>query len=275
MGFWNTGRRLTMTIAFGAAVLLPIAGCGDDGDGGDGDSASDSANAAVEDSVRAALKAQSDGNVEEFLKYWTDAGLEAEFQATPAEVREGGSEEIQTQLEALAFRATEVNGTAASTEVDIEAEDTYIFGRKVALIQEGDIWRINNTERNAVAPPGGTKPVSIGLTEFAFQFQPGDFTTSAALDLKLSNVGKQPHEMVLFKLDEGVNLQEALQSEQEPEGIEFVAAEMADPGEAFNIVLTKNLAAGRYGMVCFLPDTADPAGTPHAFKGMVTEFNLQ
>jgi hypothetical protein len=82
---------------------------------------------------------------------------------------------------------------------------------------------------------------------------------------------------VLARLDEGVNLEEALQSPEEPEGVEVIGGVFnVEPGSSYNLVYTDELTAGRYAFVCFLPDlTEGPDGTPHAFKGMVQEFTVQ
>jgi hypothetical protein len=68
---------------------------------------------------------------------------------------------------------------------------------------------------------------------------------------------------------------EALQSQGEPEGIEFQGFSQARSGDSYNMVLLNDLAAGHYAFVCFFPDTDDPEMTPHAFKGMVSEFDVQ
>jgi hypothetical protein len=93
--------------------------------------------------------------------------------------------------------------------------------------------------------------------------------------LALSNKGKQPHEAVLVKVAPGVNLQEALQSDGEPEGLEFQGFSSAEPGASYNMVLLSDLSAGHYALVCFFPDLDDPQLTPHAFKGMVSEFDIK
>ena len=40
------------------------------------------------------------------------------------------------------------------------------------------------------------------------------------------------------------------------------------------MLFVNSLAAGRYAMLCFLPDVNDAAETPHAMKGMITEFAI-
>jgi hypothetical protein len=60
-----------------------------------------------------------------------------------------------------------------------------------------------------------------------------------------------------------------------PAGVEVIGgiAPVA-PGDEGWLAFTSRLDPGRYLMICFLPDTSDPAGTPHAAKGMLSEFNV-
>jgi hypothetical protein len=50
---------------------------------------------------------------------------------------------------------------------------------------------------------------------------------------------------------------------------------MAQPGQSSGVLVLKDLEAARHVMVCFLPDTTDPQGTPHALKGMIADFRIQ
>src|SRR5687767_7834327 len=170
----------------GAALLLS-AGCADDEDTVGtpvGSTAVSTAKAAgttseVEDDVRSAIEAQEDGDVDEFLTYWTERGLQAEFGTTPAEVRAGGADQISTPLEARAFRSTQVNGERATTLVEIgggeDADDEFVFARNLDLIRQGDKWLIDNSTPAAVQAPSGARTVSVELAEFAFRFQPAEF----------------------------------------------------------------------------------------------------
>lgn len=114
------------------------------------------------------------------------------------------------------------------------------------------------------------------LDEFAFGLDAN--LTAGNVAFAVENQGEQPHEAILAKIDEGVDLEEALNSEEdEPEGIEVLGGVFeVQPGNSYNLVYTEELEAGRYAFVCFLPDLDEgPDGTPHALKGMVLEFNIE
>lgn len=278
-----------LALAAGAALVL-AAGCAADEDtpgtvgaGTPVGTAVGTAKAAgstedVEDDVRAALEAQADGDVDEFLNYWTPRGLQAEFGTTPAEVRERGADEVSTPLDARAFRNTQVNGERATTLVEIgsgeENDDEFVFARNLELIRQGDKWLIDNSTPAAVQAPSGVRTVNVEMTEFAFRFQPTELARGDAL-INLRNTGTQPHEMVLLRVPDDFNFQEALLSEEEPENVSFLVAAMAQPGQSSSVLVLKDLEAARHVMVCFLPDTADPQGAPHALKGMTADFGIQ
>jgi len=273
-------------LALAAGAALVMAGCAADEDTAStpvGTAPASTAKAAsttseVEDDVRAALEAQEDGDVDEFLGYWTERGLQAEFGTTPAELRARDSDEVSTPLEARAFRSTQVNGERATTLVEIgsgqEADDEFVFARNLELIRQGDKWLIDNSTPAAVVAPSGVRNVTVELTEFAFRFQATELARGDAL-ITLRNTGAQPHEMVLLRVPDDFDFEEALLSEEEPEGISFVVAAAAQPGQSSSVLVLKDLEAARHVMVCFLPDTADPQRTPHALKGMTADFRIQ
>jgi hypothetical protein len=153
-----------------------------------------------------------------------------------------------------------------------------------------------------VQADGGVVAVKAG--DYAFAGVP---KTLPAGETRLSFVnGSQgeAHQMDLFRINDGVKetldqilaedetrqQQEKAQAQPAPDGqqqpqaepaappppkMTFFATTGAGPGESAPMDLIGNLPAGRYGVVCFLPVTADEAGTPHYKKGMKAEFTVQ
>jgi uncharacterized cupredoxin-like copper-binding protein len=122
--------------------------------------------------------------------------------------------------------------------------------------------------------PSGVNKVDLGLNEFAFTFDASDsHVTSGKFAFHVKNNGQQTHEVAMLKLPEGVSLQDAMASDNP--NVEFITFKFPfQPGDEADMVVPE-LSAGRYALVCFLPDTTDPQGTPHAFKGMTSEFTVQ
>ena len=76
-----------------------------------------------------------------------------------------------------------------------------------------------------------------------------------------------------MKVPEALDIEEVLQSGQEPEGLQEIGfVEPLDPGEETTLLFTEPLGPGRYVLVC-LVEAAD--GQRHALKGMWAEFTIE
>jgi hypothetical protein len=119
----------------------------------------------------------------------------------------------------------------------------------------------------------------VQLSEFAFTFDRNAASRGFSA-IAAPNVGRQDHEIVLFKLSTTQPLDSIISAlaaggpdAPPPPGVDFAGFAEAGPGEQATIVYTSPLAAGRYMMLCFFPDTAGH-GTPHVFLGMRAEFTV-
>lgn len=116
--------------------------------------------------------------------------------------------------------------------------------------------------------------VEIKLLDFAFQVPAA--VPSGAQVISVANTGKQLHEAVLLKLNEGATAQEVAAAFA-PGGsgmppampIGGVVGLPAGAAQSFPADLT----AGRYALLCFLPDPA--SGQPHVALGMMAEFDVE
>jgi len=114
--------------------------------------------------------------------------------------------------------------------------------------------------------------IDLNLTEYAFNFDESEIT-SGDIAFNVSNIGGEEHQVVLAKFPEDLDVEEAIRSEEDPEGIEAVGeVDPLDPGADTSFLFTEPLEAGRYVMVCFV-EAAD--GEPHALKGMWAEFTIE
>ncbi len=111
--------------------------------------------------------------------------------------------------------------------------------------------------------------VDVVATEFTFDV--GE-VAAGNTSFVLTSDGAQAHHLLIFSLPEGMTAEEAVQSEEDDNGVEEVAGTLlAAPGGEDEEVVTVDLAAGNYAFVCFLPDSD---GTPHAFKGMAIDVTV-
>ena len=131
---------------------------------------------------------------------------------------------------------------------------------------------IEATTRPVALPPRAD--VAITMTDFAFGVsQP---IAAGAHTLHVKNMGKQPHEVVVVRLEAGKTIKDF--------GAAFApGASGPPPGQAMGGLVgieeggagyfTGQFEPGRYGLICFFPDSA--TGAPHFTKGMVLDFTVK
>lgn len=124
------------------------------------------------------------------------------------------------------------------------------------------------------AGPVVGNPFSVQATEYSFSAPdslPGGLTT-----IRLTDTGKEPHEVQLFRLNSGVTtdqFQTALKNPNPAEVLKLTTADggvaAVDPGGTAESVM--DLLPGQYYLVCFLPDAN---GIPHLVHGMVKPLTV-
>lgn len=116
---------------------------------------------------------------------------------------------------------------------------------------------------------------TIELHDFAFVH---GTLTAGEQTLKVTNTGHEPHEMALFKLDEGMSLADIQPyfGPDAPEGPppfqEAGGVAPIQPGAT--VYVPVNLEAGTYVALCFITSPAN-AGAPHLALGMITEIVVE
>jgi hypothetical protein len=250
-------------LALVAVAAVAVACGGDDGEEGK-----------VRDTADAIAQAYNDKDVDTFLSYWTDNAIQEEYGATREEIRGVLGDFLGDPL--LSVRSmsnVDVSGDTATADVEL-AFGKLLQPERDSFVKQDGVWKIDSTEDLAPEIPSDVTAIDLKLDEFAFDFD-SSAITSGDIAFRVENVGEQPHEIILAKIPEDLNLQEALQSEETPPGVEDVAfVEPLDPGARTEMVFAESLEPGRYVLLCFIPDAEDPVGTPHVFKGMQAEFNV-
>lgn len=115
--------------------------------------------------------------------------------------------------------------------------------------------------------------VSVKMADFNFTVSEG--VKAGHHVLRASNEGKQLHEAVLVKLNEGATAQQVadtiLANSGPPPGLPLGGVVAVAPGTAQSF--PADMDAGRYAFLCFFTDPA--SGKPHVSLGMLTEFDVQ
>ena len=226
---------------------------------------------AIEATVQAGINAWNSHDVGNFLGVFTEQGFQAAFGVSKSDVQQVG--EIIGDPPILDFSVENivVADSIATAEVVLSFGD-FSQSELWTFILTGTRWQIDNTASIAPEIPAGATVVDVQLDEYEFMYDQTAIAGGGNIAFSIENIGEEAHELVLFRITTDAPFTDLLQSdEEEPEGIEFLAAGEVDPGESSAVVLSEPLGAGRYGIVCFFPS---PDGTPHAFLGMVSEFNV-
>lgn len=122
--------------------------------------------------------------------------------------------------------------------------------------------------------------VDVTAADYAFQGVPSE-VDSGVTSFEFKNGGTEVHEMVVFRINDGVTdtVDEllAMPEEEVVTKTTMVTQTGAVPGEDEYTIA--DLTAGRYAMLCFVPEgthTEDMEGTgePHFMRGMVYEFSV-
>lgn len=130
---------------------------------------------------------------------------------------------------------------------------------------------------SGAAPAAPEATVNVDLIDF--QFTMPEQIKAGAQTWQIENKGGQWHEMAVFKLEEGVTVQDVLammMSGEPPEGpppFEEMAfwAPMSAGERAWMDV---DLPAGEYTVLCFLPDFASDPPKSHLEHGMVRTLTV-
>lgn len=259
------------TLVGGAAVLLVVVLLGTYLVNGRG-----SAAAEVEDTIRRAIQAENEGDVETFLALWTDDGLATYDNGTREEIQADPSILGRDEVVIVEFGDIEVDGDTATAAVDAALEPT-VHRVNFELIREEGSWRINGWSLGGHANvPAGEATVELSLTDYAFDVTAGSLSDGFR-GVRWTNIGAEEHEASLVRFtDDALTLESALEIAAEtqdiPEGVEFVGFfGYGAPGGEGTSYIDRDLEAGRYAFVCMIPSED---GIPHAFKGMASEFTI-
>lgn len=264
-------RRLALILL---ALTLVASGCGDDDDT---DDASGSGSAS-----EPAAAGDAD------LATYCEKSIEIETLPEPdIDFENASEEEIAEGLKTYA--AEEVVPVAEEIEKvapeEIAAEVEVLIGATRELAETGDFEAAFGTpevkEAEATVHAFDLASCDIASTdvtavEYAFEGLPAAME-AGVMSFELTNGGEEPHELVLFRKNDGVteSIDDilALGEEEAQSKMTAVAGTFAEPGgDAYAIV---DLESGDYAAVCFVPVGGGDEGPPHFTEGMKSEFTVE
>jgi hypothetical protein len=261
----NAGKVFPLAIIVVAAVA---AACGG------------SETSAIETTIRRAVIAYNEGDVQAFLDLHTDQAIESQY-GLPRNLAAPRIEEFIGQPQIAVRRLENPAVTGDNATVDFErTQGRVVVRERVHLIKSAGDWKLDRFEDQPLEIPPAVTPIGIQMGEFAFAID-SSAVRNGNIALVVGNAGVQDHEAVVARIDESTQLEQLVPTIAEgggnetPAGVEEVVAFGAyEPGETTNVVFAEPLEPGRYGVFCFFPDVNDPEHTPHALKGMFGEFTI-
>ena len=273
-----------------ASVVL-LASCASDSGGGLAEPATDSD--AVEATVRASFTAEASKDTPTFLELWTDEGLKEydvgsreELEMAAHEHGEGGNLG-EDPAEIHRFGDITVKGSSATAIVDAKRIESQavspLFRLKYELVKRQGEWLMNGFEYLGGPPAAeGTAVVDIEAKEYAFVLEEGEVPGEIAFTFR--NVGKEQHEITLFKGPDDLDIEQAADDlanvdgselDNVPDGYKVDHIAFAEAGDSEDVAFAEPMPAGTYVLACYIPQGGfpesgdpDPNAKPHFQLGM-------
>jgi plastocyanin len=250
----------------------------------------------VENTVRASVNAENAKDVDAFLALWTDKGLSEYDVGTRKDVESGSSENFGSdRVKIVRFANTKLDGSNATTTLDVSFIEAPVakplYRLTFKLMRRGDRWLMNGFEFvGSPPPPRSATVVTVKASDYAFALDPTK--TPADLAVKFSNVGKEAHELTLFKGPDGVEVAKAKADlervdgeklDNVPAGYKVDHLSYAEPGKSESVTFAEPLEAGTYVLACYLPqgglndkgEPVNPKGKPHIQLGMINVLTVE
>ena len=124
------------------------------------------------------------------------------------------------------------------------------------------------------ASSGDPSAVTVAVQADDYKFNVAPTLEAGPVEFTFQNVGEEPHEMNLFRLETEKPIEKILELPQKKGEalVEFVGHLHTKPGDEVKKPLAAELEPGRYAMVCFIPTDQ---GVPHFEKGMYAEITVE
>ncbi len=229
----------------------------------------------VQDVIRKMMDRYNAQDMQGYLDFYTDKGLDSRYHLTREEATTILADFIGTPPVTI-FRFANSNVTDNTTNVHVLTTSGEVASEDIfSLVKDAGVWKVDGYGRFAAAPPPGRITLSVSMKEFGFDFD-ASMIKDGNISFKLKDEGQQRHEVILDRIPQDLDLEEAIKGGKPPVGAEPIAfLGVAKPREVKRMVFGDPLAPGRYVFLCFMPDADDPAHTPHALKGMYAEFTIK
>jgi len=129
----------------------------------------------------------------------------------------------------------------------------------------------DDDEDTAATTTAAASAETVNVTGEDFSYDLSATPTTETKEITFENAGKQPHEVLFARINEGYTLQDAIDAKGKKGTAEMIGRTFAEPGkEGKPIEIDQPLEPGHYAMLCAIPFK----GTPHYELGMQEEFDI-
>jgi hypothetical protein len=142
--------------------------------------------------------------------------------------------------------------------------------RQFLVVAEDGTYQLDVSPELPVEIPEGATVIDGELVDYAFELSQ---TSAPAGDIAftVTNTGEYPHEIAVLQLPDGITIDDVFADESLFAQVQFFGFTFAEPGQAANPLVLRDLPPGTYTLVCFVDV---PEGVPHVMRGMVLEFEV-
>jgi hypothetical protein len=195
---------------------------------------------------------------------------------------------------ALVTLAGGVNGVAAGGQDEVIVDLQPGTHAMICLVTDAEgtphfaLGMLSELEVTEATEEADTPPPDHSVTATDYAFSPPTTATAGQKAIQFVNSGAEPHELGVWKLEEGATMDQIIEMisgpppTEDPNATADPAAEGPPPFDSAGGVgaimpgesayWLPNLEAGTYGLVCFVPNAE---GVPHVELGMVAEFTVE
>ncbi len=241
---------------------------------------------AIETLERAQYAAGNARDFDAWSALFTDAGLQQAFPGAEDRTREGlrklwlsytnGTDTV-SGVSDIFINGSEGSATATFAGAGRNGDPTshMVYARRDRLVKVDGAWKIDASDFASPAIPDGTRVVPVIAHECSYSFD-ASAMQDGTFAIQLENAGHQTHQIHLLRIAPDLNIENWIRGEETSlENVDIGSTSLLAPGDAVNVPFSAPLPKGRYVMACSLPDTDDPARTPHSQKGMYKEFTVR
>lgn len=212
-------------------------------------------------------------NVNAFLAGFTNRGIVDVLDIDPPSAAASALPSFigEDPVRLISLTNIQINGATATANLLLSIGSS-LEASVQSFVLEGGKWKLDAATITASPVAANVSLVDVTASEYSFSVDKSKLA-SGNFALRVTNSGKEEHELILFKNDTGKPIFDVLAAagDEDPEGITFIGAvDGILPGSSETLAFTTvPLASGAYAFVCFMPD---PQGTPHFLRGMSTDF---